>query len=36
MSRNRILGLSGALVLAAVIGGSIIGSVAANTCRRAM
>lgn len=31
MSRNRIIGLSSALVLVAVIGGSIFGSVAANT-----
>ena len=31
MSRNRIIGVGGAFVLAVVIGGSIIGTVAANT-----
>jgi len=31
MSRNRTVGISGAIVLVAIIGGSIIGSVAANT-----
>lgn len=31
MSRNRIIGVGGAFVLAVIIGGSIIGTVAANT-----
>jgi hypothetical protein len=31
MSRNRIIGIGGAFVLAVIIGGSIIGTVAANT-----